>query len=161
MPYWETLTPSTQATLRFSFYAPTRTLSTWYRQKGSSVWEQLGDESFDLDNTNSQSLGYGWGLSESSTLRVALWAASDATNGSAGQDIHLDNFSATLASGTIFPGLTNLTRRAGQPLFLSVSPRDVGAFTYSWKRNGTNLPPVPALSAILGTTNHIGTYYLP
>lgn len=157
LPYVATNTPATRATLRYSYHAPTWTLSTWYRINNANAWEPLGTP-FNLNPATPGSLGNAWGLSNASTLRVALWGDSDATNGSASQPMELDNFSATLRSGRIEPTLpATLIRPPGQPLFLSASPRDVGSYTYNWRRNGINLPPVSSL----GLSSHVAAYYIP
>lgn len=157
LPWITTTTPATRATLRYSFHAPTKTLSTWYRTNGANSWEELGTP-FSLDPTVANSLGKAWGLSNASTLRVALWGDSNATNGSAGQLMELDNFYATGATGLIYPSLpTTLTRRSGQPLFISASPRDPGSYTFAWKKGSVTNPDLPFVP---GFTNHLATYYL-
>jgi len=156
LPFVTSNTPATQATLRYSFHAPTKTLSTWYRTNGANSWQQLGTP-YDLNPSAAGSLGHAWGLSNSSTLRVALWGDSNATNGSAGQAIELDNFSASIPTGLIYPSLPpTLTRRPGQPVFLSASPRDVGTYTYTWKKGSPTQPDLPFMP---GFTNHLATYY--
>ena len=142
LPYLTTNTPATRATLRLSFHGPSKTLSTWYRTNESNAWEQLGT-AYDLNPSSAGSLGHSWGLSNNSTLRIALWGDSDATNGSAGQPMELDNLAVTIPSGLIYPSLPpTLSRRPGEPIFLSASPRDVGSYTYEWKKNGNLLPVV-------------------
>ena len=153
LPYLTTNTPATRATLRLSFHGPSKTLSTWYRTNESNVWEQLGTP-YDLNPSSAGSLGHSWGLSNNSTLRVALWGDSWSANGSAGQPMELDNLAVTIPSGLIYPSLPpTLSRRPGEPIFLSASPRDVGSYTYEWKKDG-NLLPV----GLLGS--HRSTYYL-
>jgi len=54
----------------------------------------------------------------------------------------VDNYKLSFAplDGRLYPGLpATLSRRPGQDLFLSVSPRDRGTYTYEWRRNGTAL----------------------
>jgi len=153
LPYLTTNTPATRATLRLSFHGPSKTLSTWYRTNESNVWEQLGTP-YDLNPSSAGSLGHSWGLSNNSTLRVALWGDSWSANGSAGQPMELDNLAVTIPSGLIYPSLPQaLSRRPGEPIFLSASPRDVGSYTYEWKKDG-NLLPVGRLGS------HRSTYYL-
>ena len=154
LPYLTTNTPATRATLRLSFHGPSKTLSTWYRTNESNVWEQLGTP-YDLNPSSAGSLGHSWGLSNNSTLRIALWGDSYATNGSAGQPMELDNLAVTIPSGLIYPSLPpTLSRRPGEPIFLSASPRDVGSYTYEWKKNGNLLP------VVSGFESHQSTYYL-
>jgi len=109
-PYLQTNTPATQAALRLSFQAATRTLSSWYRSNGLSGWERLGEDC-DMGTNSVSSLGRAWGLSNSSSLRVALYADSYATNGSAGQAMMLDNF---IARNGAVPEITNTINLHGQ-----------------------------------------------
>jgi len=57
----------------------------------------------------------------------------------------VDNYKLSFAplDGRLYPGLpATLSRRPGQDLFLSVSPRDNGTFTYDWKKNGQTIAPL-------------------
>jgi hypothetical protein len=140
LPYLTTNTPATRATLRFSYSAPTHTLSTWYRTNNANPWEPLGTP-FNLNPATPGSLGNAWGLSNASTLRVALWGDSDATNGSASQPMELDNFSARLGTPAVIsaqPISSNVV--AGQTTVLSVNATGSDPYFYQWRLNGTNLP---------------------
>jgi len=146
-----TNTTATAANLRLVYSATAKTLTAFYRTNPSAAWTQLGSAQ-NLNPTTAGSLAQAWGLTTNSSLQLAFWGDSDATNGSAAQNICLDNLVAragTVPSLSSQPTSTNVA--AGQTALFSVIATGSDPFTYQWRFNGTNL--AAATNATLSLTN--------
>lgn len=153
---WLQLNTHSLATLRLSYHAGQKTISTWGKPWPDGNWTKIGED-LPFDPEVSGTLAHLWGLTPSSGLGVAIAGYFEVAIGETLPEIYADNFSASIPTGLIYPSLPpTLTRRPGQPVFLSASPRDVGTYTYAWKKGSptnSNLPFMP------GFTNHLATYY--
>lgn len=130
----------TEGRLRFYFDSASRSLTGSYRPLGSSAWVELGAES--LNPAVFGSLGQAWELTDSSVLRVALWA--DSLVAVASGDIWVDNFFVTeevevpQTAPTISQQPVSQTVAALTPVTFGVTASG-GGLAYQWQRNGTNL----------------------
>jgi hypothetical protein len=128
-----------EARVRFLYDSSTRTLTGSCRPSGSLTWTDLGTES--LNPAVFGSLGQAWELTDSSVLRVALWADSHTTIASG--SVWVDNLSLTeVTEVQTMPSISqqpsSQTVAALTPVTLSVSALG-GGLAYQWQRDGTNL----------------------
>ena len=127
------------ARVRFLYDSATRTLTGSCRPSGSSTWTDLGTES--LNPAVFGSLGQAWELTESSVLRLVLWADSQ-TNVASGS-VWVDNLTLTeeievQTMPSISQQPSSQTVAALTPVTFSVTASG-GGLVYQWQRNGTNL----------------------
>ena len=104
-------TTSTSLSLRFIYDSAQKTISTSYRTSSADSWILLASKNFNPSYTGS--VAQAWGLTSSSSLQVALFADTDAENGTSGKVITLDNFSITTLTPTITSPLTSSGAVAG------------------------------------------------
>ena len=105
-------TTSTSLSLRFIYDSAQKTISASYRTSPANPWILLGSpQNFNPSSTGS--VAQAWGLTSSSSLQVALFADTYATNGTSGKVISLDNLSITTLIPTITSPLTSSGSIAG------------------------------------------------
>ena len=122
---------SRTVTLRWTHSAAEKKLQAWYdpdtTTHAAQGWVLLHE--FSTDPGIANSLGQKWSLNLSSDSLI-LSLSGTSLDSTVGQDIYFDNLSV---SSGIFPLLPpTLLRKPGQALYLSVSPRDTGTYSYVW-----------------------------
>jgi len=135
--------------LRFLYDPLNRNLTGSYRPAGSSTWIDMGSES--LNPAVFGSLGQAWELTDTSVLRVALWADSQVAVVSG--NVWVDNFLVTeeaeapQTAPTISQQPVSQTVAALTPVTFGVTASG-GGLAYQWQRNGTNVEGANAASYI-------------
>ena len=128
---------NTNASARFEYNALTRTLQGFVTTDGVNP----------IDNTyNYFSAGPASSIPIPATAKLNLLVIQNVYSVAVPVGkMWVDNYKLSFAplDGRLYPGLpATLSRRPGQDLFLSVSPRDNGTFTYDWKKNGQTIAPL-------------------
>ncbi|MBI5770408.1 MAG: immunoglobulin domain-containing protein [Verrucomicrobia bacterium] len=146
----EVLNNSTDATLRISFNATTKELTSWYDADGATngfTWTQL-------QSINIGSGTYTWGMTDSGTFAVVLAGGSGGVALTSGQ-AWFDNFLASEATGAA-PVIT--TQPAAQTVVIggtatfNVVATGTPPLTYQWKLGPIALTNGPNISGATSAT---------